>query len=251
MGPPDVVPDETAQEDWGATLREVVTAKGYVDYDRLEQRRDTLDAYVAWLADPINWEGKLTRDWHARYLNAYNALVLYQVLERDRPASVQEPRRLIPMDGAAFFLETQFKLGHDWLSLSEIEHERVRQRELDYRDHAALNCASRSCPPMRNELYKARGDLLRLQLDQQMARWVMDNERGVHFEDDVVVFSPIFDWFAGDFQFLSAGLDLCTLTSQFARGKKRKRLEQAAVEGCKHRFGDYDWSLNHASVDEQ
>ncbi len=224
----------------------MVTDDGYVDYDLLESERETLDKYVAWLATPGAWQGKTTKDWHARYLNVYNTLVLYQVVERGRPNSVLEPRRLLPIDGAAFFLETQFNLGGDeWLSLSEIEHERIRQKELDLRDHAAMNCASMSCPPLRSELYRPAS--LQGQLDDQMSRWVMDDERGLRFEGDKVLFNPIFDWYARDFEFWTAGLDLCTIASQYASGRRQQRLVDLAAQGCPHAFFGYDWRLNDAA----
>lgn len=245
---PDGAADPDAPERWEETLGAVVTADGLVDYDLLEQRRESLDDFVVWLAEPDNWSGKMTKDWHARYLNAYNALVLYQVLERGRPSSVLDPRRLLPVAGSAFFLETQFKVGPDWLSLTEIEHERLRQKELDIRDHAALNCASRSCPPLRSELYRAAGKgMLRSQLDDQMMMWVM-SDRGVRFDDDgSAVFNPIFDWYALDFEFWTAGKDLCATAASFATGKRKDRLQELAARGCPHRFFEYDWSLNDAS----
>lgn len=239
--------DPEAPERWNDVLGLVVTEDGLVDYDLLEEHRDVLEAYVVWLSHPDPWDGKKTRDFHAHYLNAYNALVLYQVLERDRPASVLDPRRVLPVGGAAFFLETAFKLGPDWLSLSEIEHQRVRMKELDIRDHAAMNCASRSCPPMRDEIYRFGNGVLREQLDDQMERWVMD-DRAMRFEGDELLFNPIFDWYARDFDFWTAGLDLCTMASHYASGARRRSLESLAAIGCPHGFFDYDWSLNDAST---
>ena len=76
-----------------------------------------------------------------------------------------------------------------------------------------------------------------------MTRWVMD-DRGLRFEGDEVLFSPIFDWYARDFSFWTAGQDLCSLTAAYASGQRRLRLEQLAREGCPHGFFPYDWSLN-------
>lgn len=248
MSPPGEASGAEPRREWARAISLVVTEEGYVDYDLLEQEREALERYIAWSANEESWGGRITRDWHSRYLNLYNALVMYQVLERDRPDSVLDPRRLLPIDGAAFFLETQFKVGPDWLSLSEIEHERIRQKELDYRDHAALNCASRSCPPLRPELYKPRTADLNKQLDQQMTDWVMD-DRGLRFEGDRVLFNPIFEWYDHDFYFFSAGKGLCSLTAQHATGERQRRLRQLAREGCPHDFFVYDWSLNHEPRD--
>ncbi|MBA2320538.1 MAG: DUF547 domain-containing protein [Deltaproteobacteria bacterium] len=246
MYPKVSAPSKEPVAEYEALLAAVVTEDGFVDYDALEADREPLDRYVAWLAngDPIR--GKNTNDHHATWLNAYNALVLYQVLERGRPASVLDVDVLLPIDGAGFFYETQFNVEDDWLSLAEIESERIRWMELDHRDHAALNCASRSCPPLRSELY--RREKLEAQLRDQMKRWVDDDRRGVRIEGKEAVFNPIFEWYARDFDFFSAGKDICEIAANFAERKKATKLLDLSAHGCPHRFFTYDWSLNDASA---
>lgn len=238
-------PQRDAQRAWGELLSEVVTDDGYVDYDALESNREPLDGYVAWLATEEAWKGKLTKDWHAQYLNAYNALTIFQVLVRGRPASVLDVSSIVPVAGFGFFYGTDFELDDERLSLAEIEHERLRLKEVDYRDHAAMNCASRSCPPLRRELYKV--GRLDEQLQEQMERWVADDERGVRIEDGALVMSPIFDWYPRDFEFGSAGLNVCEVAAQYAKGDKRALLRKLGAQGCPHTTFAYDWSLNDAS----
>jgi hypothetical protein len=224
-------------------LRQVVNTDGYVDYDRLEARREALDLYVAFLGT-----GRIPRQALARYaywINAYNALVLFAVLEEGRPASVLDvpPAALwVSVPGTGFFQQRAFRFGPDRLSLIEIEDERLRMMRQDFRVHAALNCASMSCPPLRRELYDGR--LLERQLTDQMSTWVNDPERGVRIEGDVAVMSPIFDWYARDFRDWTAGDDLCTTAAKYAEEDLRTELTRLAVQGCPHRFFEYDWSLN-------
>lgn len=244
LSPDRKPPSKDPSGEWEAVLKRVVDDHGYVDYDLLEENRDVLEDYVAWISGPRVWTRNDVGERHAPYLNAYNALVLYQVLERGRPDSVLDVRGWIPVAGSGFFVETQFKLGPDWLSLAEIEHERVRMAEMDFRSHAALNCASMSCPPLRDTLYSVKDGDFQGQLRDQMGRWVDDDARGVRIEDGVAVFNPIFDWYARDFEFWSAGVDLCTLTSKYASGDKRLRLAELGRQGCPHRFFEYDWRLN-------
>lgn len=235
---------DEAPRAWAELLARVVTLEGAVDYDLLEREREPLDDYVAWITTDAAWTGRANKDWHAQYLNIYNALVLFQVVERERPESVRDVGGLVPVPGYTFFHGTQFRVDMEWLSLAEIENERIRWKEMDYRDHAALVCGARSCPPLRAELYRTPS--LQGQLDDQMNRWVMDDERGVRVEDGVAVFNPIFDWYARDFEFFSAGRDPCTLAAEHATGKKRIGLLELAAEGCPRTFFDYDWSLNEA-----
>lgn len=230
---------------WNATLQRVVTEDGLVDYERLRDERQSLDDYVAWLALPARQGGRIKADRHAMWINAYNALTLFQVLERDLPGSVLDVEGWLPMSGSGFFLETTFVVGGQTVSLSDIEHEKLRLRELDLRDHAALNCASASCPPLRAGLYPDDG--LNAALDEAMARWVDDDARGVRIEGDQVVFSPIFEWYARDFASWGHGRSLCGIAADYASGAKKAALQGLDREGCAHRFGSYDWSLNRAS----
>lgn len=236
-------PDRDPSDAWEALLGSVVTPDGLVDYDTLEANRGPLDDYVAWIGKERSIARSNQR--HAFMLNAYNALVLFQVLERGRPGSVLDVDGWLPEPGSAFFFETAFRVDGTATSLHEIEHEYLRFKQLDYRDHAAINCASRSCPPLRPTLYD--NNRLDKQLKEQMMVWVADDARGVSVRRDEAVFSPIFDWYAYDFDFQTQGEDLCTIAARFAVGPKRTALRGLAARGCPHRFADYDWSLNDAS----
>jgi hypothetical protein len=239
--------DKSAVQAWDQLLHQVVDARGLVDYDQLEQNRDALDRYVAWLADDRAWTGKVNRDYHAQYLNAYNAFTLYQVLERGRPDSVRDVQGWAPWPGFLFFHWTQFHADGDWLTLSEIENERLRWKELDYRDHAAMNCASMSCPPLRNELYQPKQ--LKDQLDDQFQRWMNDEQRGVRIENGEAVLSPLFDWYARDFAFFTAGVNPCTLAASVVTDPaKSKALYDLAEQGCPRKYFDYDWRLNDSKA---
>ncbi len=240
-----VVPEPSGDpsDEWEALLGRVVV-DGMVDYDALEADRGPLDDYVAWLASPKR-RAHRSNPLHAFWLNAYNALVLYSVLEDGRPESVLDVNGWIPRPGSGFFYERAFRVQDYSVSLWEIEHERLRGRVMDFRDHGALNCASRSCPPLRPELYTTKN--LEQQLKDQMGVWVDDPVRGVRVEGGVAHFSAIFEWFAHDFDFLTAGDDLCTTAARFASGPRARKLRALAHRGCPHTFDPYDWSLNDAS----
>lgn len=241
----DVQPTGDPTAAWNAVLGMVVTHDGYVDYDVLERNRLALDEYVAWIAGQ---EGlpRTPRKRMAYWINAYNALVLFAVLEDGRPASVLDvPGRVSRQPGAGFFFERQFYVGSDPLSLWDLQNERIRGRSQDYRVHAALSCASMSCPPLRSELYA--GTRLDEQLDDQMRRWVTDPVRGVRFEPSGLVVSPIVDWYVRDFTVWTAGADLCAVLAKYAIGEPAEDLKDLAAEGCPHTAFPYDWRLNHAS----
>ena len=243
---PDVpMPEEDPTEEWAALLAEVVTQDGYVDYDLLAENREALDNYVRWLGRDDMWgDDKVTAHRHAFHLNAFNALAMYNVLEQGKPASVNDVQGWIPMAGSGFFMTTAFDVEADALSLQEIRDERIRQFELDYRSHGAMVFGARGGPPMSPELYG--NGKLHTQLRDAMRRWFEDPERGVRIEGGVAMFNPIVDWYRRDFDFFSAGLDLCTLAARHVDGDQSTQLKKLADQGCPHGFYEFDWSLNDA-----
>lgn len=241
--PSTPVPAHDPSPEYEALLKRVVTPDGYVHWDRLRADHAALDAYVAWLTRP----GALPDDpraAHATWLNAYNAWTLYGVLELDVTTSVKEVPGWVPEPGSGFFLERTYELGGSHYSLYTAEHTCIRAGIGDWRDHAALNCASASCPPLRAELYDpARLDA---QLDEQVQRWADDPVRGWRQEGDTYVFSPIFQWFEADFPVGEGGL--CGLLGPYATGDRRAILQAGAASGCPAAFFEYDWRLNRPVV---
>lgn len=234
--PPPSVDPSPAYEAW---LGQVVTADGYVDWTSAAKDHDPLDRYVAWLARP----GALPDDpaeAHAVWLNAYNAWTMYGVLQTGIPASVKDVPGWIPEPGSGFFVERTYVLGGSHYSLYVAEHSYIRAGIQDWRDHAALNCASMSCPPLRRELYAAAR--LDAQLDDQVRRWANDPVRGWRLDGDTVVFTPILDWFAADLPDTPGSP--CSVLAPFATGDRAATLQNMAAAGCPHRFFEYDWRLN-------
>jgi hypothetical protein len=70
----DPVPLQDPSADYEALLHRVVTDKGYVRWDQLQEDHAALDAYVAWLAR-AHAEPEDSTEAHALWLNAYNAWV--------------------------------------------------------------------------------------------------------------------------------------------------------------------------------
>ncbi len=232
--------------DWNRTLSEVVDDDGRVDFDALDDRRDSLDRFVAWLARGDGLMGKKKADRHPFWLNAWNALVLFQVLERGRPADLTDVDGWMPGPATGFFVETQFQVGPDWVSLAEIRDERLRLRELNFRDHSAMYTGRSDGAPMRPELYVKHR--LREQLIDQMHTWVRHPTRGVTIDDGTAVFPIEFDWYAWDFEFTTAGLDPCEVAARQAEQPLEGELRALSAEGCPRRFRPADWHLDDAST---
>jgi hypothetical protein len=140
--------------------------------------------------------------------------------------------------------------GRD-VTLDHIEHDILRKEFREPRIHAALVCAGKGCPPLRNEAFS--GDRLTEQLDDQCHRFLASPEKfNVDRIKEIVRLSPILKWYGDDFVGVynrdgeirghspseHAVLDFAsryvsTEDAQFIR------TQSYTVE-----FLDYDWSLN-------
>ena len=229
---------------YDALLSEVVTAEGFVDYDALEDSRRPLDEVVRYMAEHRVTGSEQER--LATWINAYNALVLFAVLAEGRPASVKDVRGTLPVGGSGFFVQRTFALDGTRYSLWNLEHGQIRGNFPDYRVHAALNCASASCPALRASLYEAA--TLDEQLEEQMRAWVNDPERGVRVVDGQPLFSPIFSWYSSDFRNWSGGQTPCAVAARHAESELAAVLEAHEARGCPLNTFDYDWSLNHRAA---
>ncbi|TNE88234.1 MAG: DUF547 domain-containing protein [Deltaproteobacteria bacterium] len=234
---------ETVWEDYDALLQEVVTVDGYVDYDALEANRKPLDALITWFGEDRLW-GR-ANDRGAIWLNAYNAFVLFAVLEEGRPASVHDVEGWLPFEGSGFFYEKAFAIDANRYSLWEVKQERIRLRRLDFRVHAAMSDGAMSSPPLKQGVYTGPG--LELELGAQMRRWVNDPKRGVRVSDDGLQFSPIFVDYADDFWRWGGERSLCMNLAPYAEAELRIRLIEHDKLGCPTPTFDYDWSLNDVS----
>lgn len=122
-------------------------------------------------------------------------------------------------------------------TLHEIEHEILRKMG-DPRIHAAIVCASVSCPDLRREAYVA--DELGRQLDEQMKAFLQNKGKGMRIEPGKqrVYLSLIFKWFAKDFE--SAG-GVMKFLSRYVSPADQKVFNNSKTRVS---YLDYNWDLN-------
>lgn len=215
---------------------------GGVDYKALEADRAELDNYVARLGTVTEAAfSKWPRAEQVAFLiNAYNAIVLQQVIDdypikrSAHPAALIRPANSV-WQIAGFFADLKHRLlGRD-LTLDQIEHEWLRAKLKEPRIHFALVCAARSCPPLRAEAYRA--DKLDQQLDDQARIFLNDRERN-RFANQSAELSEIFKWFGEDF---GGEQGLRTFLGRYLNADLAKRV---STSGYRIRYVDYDWTLN-------
>ena len=160
----------------------------------------------------------------AFHLNAYNAWILREALAKYPTKSVKDTL-------FTFFTGKRIVVAGEKTSFNALEKDLIRPRFNEPRIHFALNCASRSCPPLRAEPYTAAK--LDVQLDEQ-TRGYVNEERGVKLSGDSAQLSKIFDWYKEDF---GGEPGVNAFLAKYRGGKPGFK---------KVTYQDYDWSLNEA-----
>ena len=118
------------------------------------------------------------------------------------------------------------------LSPHYIEHKILRKLD-DPRIHFAINCASKSCPPLGNRILKE--DNLDKQLDEKAVKFINSKEH-VYVDDEnkIIYLNKIFKWFKKDFGDLK--LYICKYLDS--------NIEYEDIYNYKISFFEYDWSSN-------
>jgi cellulose synthase/poly-beta-1,6-N-acetylglucosamine synthase-like glycosyltransferase len=224
--------------DYGGLLRKVVRDKG-VDYGLLKKERAVLDRYVATLAQAT--PGARDPDRIAFWINAYNALTLQHVLDH-KPAQGEFS---VYHDVDEFWDGRRWTVAGRKVTLNEIEHEILRKKFKEPRIHFALNCASRSCPPLVSRLY--RGDTLDVVLTQQARAFLADPDRNsFDAARRRAAISEIFRWYKEDFE-RERGGKVPALQRFLARYAPTEKLARALRKSrWRISYLRYDWRLNEA-----
>jgi hypothetical protein len=209
---------------------------GWVDYATLKAAPRPLDCYLAQLANvgESEFERWPEKDRLAFLINLYNAATLKLIVDRYPVKSI---RSIGWIPGSAWKQNVVQLFGRK-ISLDELEHGIIRKNYRDARVHFALVCAARGCPPLRNEPFV--GARLDAQLDEQGRAFFAQSEKNrVDATTRTVHLSPIFKWFAEDFE-AAAGSVLKFATPFFPENAKRA----LSSDDFKIEYTDYDWSLN-------
>jgi len=212
--------------------------KGLKEHDKaaLDQLRARLAAVdVAALSRP---------DQLAYWINLYNVSTAAVVVDGYPVKSIRD-LSTDPIVRLNVFKKPSVKTKAGVISLNDVENEKIREGFKDPRIHFAINCAAKSCPPIRTEPYV--GARLDEQLDDQ-ARRFLNGPHGVRIEKDgdgiKLHATKILDWFKDDFEKWGGGR--VAFVRKFLPADKQKQID-AAKGKVSLEFDDYDWSLNDAS----
>ena len=221
---------ENPDEAWATVLSRFVDETGRIDFAKLSHDSASLKAYVSYVSrvSPKSNPDKFpTRDSQiAFYLNSYNALSMYNIIDGGIPES------LSGLTKVKFFYLRKFIIGGQEMSLYDYENKIIRKQG-EERVHFALNCMSVGCPRLPRNPFSSEN--LQTQLNAQ-AKLFFSEERNLKIDANKkqVLVSEILKFFTEDF--LKKSPTLIHYINQYVTNKIPDTYE---VE-----FIPYDWRVN-------
>jgi hypothetical protein len=217
---------------WDALVKKHVRSDGFVDYKGFVRDSNELNRYLKLLESAHPNDKTWSRNEQMAYwINAYNAYTI-QLITRNYPVtSIKDIKRGIAFVNSVWDVKFIKIQGYTY-DLNNIEHNILRPVFKDARIHAAVNCASYSCPKLLNEAYTA--DKLEQQLDAGMRGFVNDPLRN-RITPQKAEISEIFKWFKGDFEREGSLRDFL---NKYSRVPLTDKTDISHI--------DYNWALNEA-----
>jgi Protein of unknown function, DUF547 len=213
--------------EYNALLMKHVNSKGLVNYQGFKSSA-TFKNYIKALAT-ADISSFSKNEKLAFYINAYNALVIRQVID-NLPISS-------PMDVKGFFTDKKFTVARKKLSLNTLEKKRIIPLGGSL-VHFAVVCAAKSCPKLLPKAYTS-ANVSKLLKDNARA-FVNDKASNkLDKKANILHLSKIFEWYEDDFKNEYASLisfirAFITATDSAYLNNKRVSIKYIA----------YDWKLN-------
>lgn len=224
-----VVTQKTADESWRFVLANYVDQDGWVDFDEIKKNPEPLNQYVSFIKEhsPKNSPEmfKTPNDQLAFYINSYNALSMYSVLDSGVPETNSGLKKV------KFFVFKKMPIGREVMSLKTYEDGTIRSLG-EPRIHFALNCMAVSCPKLPQIPFE--GASLEAQLEAG-AKFFFSEKRNLVIDHDkkTAYTTEILDFFPKDF--LAKAPSLIEFINKYAVEK--------IPDGYKLKFFDYNWTI--------
>jgi hypothetical protein len=214
---------------WTKILQENVNSKGLVNYKNIKDHPQQLNTYLEMLSKNPPTKSWSNNEKKAFWINAYNAFTVKLIIDNYPVKSIKD------IAGSIYKINTPWdirfiEIGSETYDLNNIEHSILRKDFSDPRIHFAINCASISCPVLRNEAYEA--SKLDRQLDDQAKVFINDTSKN-NITSSKVSLSKLFSWFKGDF---TESSNLIDFLNRYSNTKIKSDSKLNSL--------DYDWNLN-------
>ena len=218
-----------AEKSWQAVLTQFVDEDGWVDFQGIKNHPDDLNNFVSFIAQnsPKSAPNLFTSsgDQLAFYLNSYNALSIYNILDSDIPETHSGLKKV------KFFILKKMPIGGEVMSLKTYEDDTIRKLG-EPRVHFALNCMAASCPKLPRVAFS--GARIEEQLDAGAKKFfsekrnlTLDQEKKIAYTTEILSFFPN--------DFLVKASTLIDYINRYA-------VEKIPAD-YKLKYFDYDWTV--------
>ena len=219
-----------SHEVWNELLQKYVADDGLVNYRGFIKDSLRFNEYINILNGAHPNKKNWSREEQLSYwINAYNAYTVQLIIRNYPLESIKDIKDGVPFVNTVWdikFINIE-KAKYD---LNNIEHGILRPKFKEPRIHFAINCASASCAPLRNEAYTA--SKLESQLEDATRKFINNPTRNQLGEKKALL-SKYFTWFKGDF---TEQLTVIEYINQYAEVKIN---DDAEID-----YLDYNWKLN-------
>jgi len=219
------------EEIYNELLSKYVSSNGNVNYKGFIRDKERFQIYLDYLSSnkPKVNESKNVK--LAYWINTYNAFTIKLIIDNYPLESITDLHPFLYIPGLnTIWHEEFFQIGGEDYDLDRIEHDILRKEFDEPRIHFAINCASKSCPVLRNEIYRAK--TIDGQLHDQTCRFLTDSIKN-KISKSKLELSKIFDWFQGDFE---VNGELILFIDPY--------LDYEISSDAEITFLPYNWSLN-------
>lgn len=227
---PSIQENAYSIDDYAQVLQTYVNERGEVDFQRLQKYRSGLDKYVAFIAHYPASSISNPYERLAHYLNSYNALSMYNVLESGIPKTHAGWAKI------RFFYLREFHIGGKPMSLYAYENDVIRNLK-EPRIHFALNCSALSCPVLPKSPFTGAG--LNQELDRETRKFFSESRNlRINHSSKTVYLSELLDFYTDDFVTKSTP-SLINYVNQYS---PEQIPEDYVVE-----FMPYDWTIANSA----
>ena len=192
-------------------------------------------------------------NYKALLVNAYNAFAIDMVVAHPCAGGVpcsSVKDVTVPFGVSSVWTWRIFNIGGAECALDDIEQSVVRPVFKDPRMHAALNCASISCPDLMPAAFEA--STLSSQLNDHVQRWLSNPAKGLNVttvggsSPSAIELSLIFSWYSEDFKNYYNG-GLAAFLTNFGPPEVADFVSVFGTDvdawGNSLSFFEYDWNL--------
>lgn len=223
-------PSTQAHAAWARVLERFVNDRGEVDFQALSLDRADLDLYLRFVAEAPLDAPPDANERLAHMINAYNALSMFNVIDRGIPKSHAGVNKVIN------FYVRRLDIGGRKMSLYTFENEVIRplaRRHGEPRVHFALNCSAVSCPVLPRVPFTGAG--LNSELEREArAFFAAPGNFRVDAATGTVWLSELLKFYPEDFV-PAHGRNLIEFANHYA--------PQPAPLDDEIRFTPYDWTI--------